>query len=101
MRICNSSGSETTPSPDAGSRVSRPSPKPPAWRGSARWTGARTACVATCSSPFGLREGLASPRVHAIFEDREGVLWFGTDSGLTKRAPSAFLTYADEDGVPD
>lgn len=50
--------------------------------------------------PFGTTQGLVDVHVNAILEDREGVLWFGTDSGLTKRGPSAFVTMDDSDGFP-
>lgn len=49
---------------------------------------------------FAQGEGLADPHVYTILEDREGILWFGTDAGLTKRRPSAFLTYGEADGFP-
>lgn len=50
--------------------------------------------------PFGTAEGIVSPIVYTILEDREGVLWFGTDAGVTKRGPSAFLTFDASDGFP-
>lgn len=50
---------------------------------------------------FGPEQGLLHRVVYAIFEDREGVLWFGTEGGLTKRGPSAFVTYSNEDGFPE
>jgi diguanylate cyclase (GGDEF)-like protein len=49
---------------------------------------------------FSTAEGLSDNRVSAIFEDREGVLWFGTDSALTKRGPSSFLRLDQADGFP-
>ncbi len=55
---------------------------------------------ATTFERFGTQEGLPDERVWAAFEDREGVLWFGTDSGLVKRGPAAFRTYGPEDGFP-
>lgn len=51
--------------------------------------------------PFGTAQGLSNPSVSDILEDREGILWFGTDSGLTKRGPSAFLTFDAQDGFPE
>ncbi|HLA10113.1 MAG TPA: two-component regulator propeller domain-containing protein [Pyrinomonadaceae bacterium] len=33
--------------------------------------------------------GLRSDRVYAIFEDREGVIWFGTDRGVSRFDPKA------------
>jgi diguanylate cyclase (GGDEF)-like protein len=49
---------------------------------------------------FGIAEGLADNRVRAILEDREGVLWFGTNSALTKRGPSSFILFDEADGFP-
>lgn len=63
-------------------------------RGAFRWDGDST------FESFGTAEGLPDPRVWAVLEDREGVLWFGTDSGLAKRGPAAFRTYGPEDGLP-
>ena len=62
-------------------------------RGAFRWRGGLL-------EPFGPHEGLPSALVYAIFEDQEGLLWFGTDNGLTKRGPSAFLTLDESDGFP-
>ncbi len=50
--------------------------------------------------PFSTAEGLSDNRVGAILEDREGVLWFGTDSALTKRGASSFLRFDRADGFP-
>ena len=38
--------------------------------------------------------------VFDVFRDREGVFWFASDSGLGKRAPSAFRTFDAGDGFP-
>ncbi len=63
-------------------------------RGAFRWDSA------VAFERFGPAEGLPDERVWTAFEDREGVLWFGTDSGLVKRGPAAFRTYGPEDGLP-
>ncbi len=63
-------------------------------RGAFRWNGDSD------FERFGTAEGLPDARVWATFEDREGILWFGTDSGLAKRGPAAFLTFGPEDGLP-
>lgn len=34
--------------------------------------------------------GLRSNRIHTIFIDREGVIWFGTDRGVCRYDPSSF-----------
>ena len=63
-------------------------------RGAFRWDGA------AAFERFGPREGLPDSRVWALCEDREGILWLGTDAGLVKRGPAAFRTYGPEDGFP-
>ena len=63
-------------------------------QGAFRWDGA------SAFERFGLAEGLPDARVWATFEDREGILWLGTDSGLAKRGPAAFRTFGPEDGLP-
>ncbi|MEO6325384.1 MAG: diguanylate cyclase [Thermoanaerobaculia bacterium] len=62
-------------------------------RGAFRWRG-------EALERFGPHEGLPSLLVYAIFEDQEGLLWFGTEGGLTKKGPSAFLTFDQSDGFP-
>lgn len=62
-------------------------------RGAFRWDGADG------FERFGPAEGLPDVRVWAILEDREGILWLGTDSGLAKRGPAAFRTFGPEDGL--
>ena len=37
----------------------------------------------------GTAGGLRSDRVYAIFADREGVIWFGTDRGVSRYDPNA------------
>lgn len=63
-------------------------------RGAFRWDGADG------FERFGTAEGLPDVRVWALLEDREGMLWLGTDSGLAKRGPAAFRTFGEEDGLP-
>ncbi|MBK6403765.1 MAG: diguanylate cyclase [Holophagales bacterium] len=63
-------------------------------RGAFRWDGA------SGFERFGMTEGLPDARVWAAFEDREGIVWFGTDSGLAKKGPAAFRTFGPEDGLP-
>jgi diguanylate cyclase (GGDEF)-like protein len=49
---------------------------------------------------FDPSQGLADTTVWAVLEDREEVMWFGTEDGLTKLAPSAFMTFDATDGFP-
>ncbi len=63
-------------------------------QGAFRWDGASS------FERFGTAEGMPDTRVWAACEDREGILWFGTDSGLAKRGPAAFRTFGTDDGLP-
>jgi diguanylate cyclase (GGDEF)-like protein len=49
---------------------------------------------------FDPSHGLVDTTVWAVLEDREQVIWFGTESGLTKLAPSAFMTFDSTDDFP-
>jgi signal transduction histidine kinase/ligand-binding sensor domain-containing protein len=50
---------------------------------------------------FGLREGLRSGPVRALFEDSHGALWIGTvGSGLTRWQEGQFTTFTTRDGLP-
>lgn len=64
-------------------------------RGAFRWDGGPG------FERLGVREGLPDARVWTVLEDREGIVWLGTDSGLAKRGPAAFRTYGPEDGLPE
>lgn len=62
-------------------------------RGTYRWDGR--------FEPFGPGQGMKELSMNAIFRDREGLLWFGGDSGLWKRALSAFVTWDEAEGIPE
>ncbi len=62
--------------------------------GAFRWDGGST------FERHGPVQGLPDARVWAVLEDREGIVWLGTDSGLARIGPSAFRTYGPEDGLP-
>src|SRR3954469_15343934 len=49
---------------------------------------------------YGLQDGLASPTIHSIFQDRNGFLWFGTESGLCRYDGNSFKTFTVKDGLP-
>ena len=44
-------------------------------------------------------DGLPDPHVLALCEDREGVLWIGTDGGLSRFDGRAFINYSKRDGL--
>jgi len=46
------------------------------------------------------QHGLASDEVWAIYADRDGVLWFGTDAGLTRYDGRTWRTFTLDDGLP-
>jgi diguanylate cyclase (GGDEF)-like protein len=62
-------------------------------RGAYRWDGR--------FYPFGPGQGMKELSINSIFRDREGLLWFGGDSGLWKRAPAAFVTWDEAEGIPE
>ena len=44
-------------------------------------------------------DGLASDTVLTIFEDSQGVIWFGTINGVTRYTQGSFQTFTMEDGL--
>lgn len=44
--------------------------------------------------------GLTSNKILALYEDREGSLWVGTDSGLDQLLDTKFITYTSREGLP-
>lgn len=48
---------------------------------------------------YGVQDGLASPTIHSIFQDRDGFLWIGTESGLCRYDGSNFKTFTVKDGL--
>jgi signal transduction histidine kinase/ligand-binding sensor domain-containing protein len=47
------------------------------------------------------RNGLADDGVRQLFEDREGSLWVGTESGLARLGPDEIWSYGEAEGLPD
>jgi len=47
------------------------------------------------------RNGLADDGVRQLFEDGEGSLWIGTESGLARLGPGEIWSYAEAEGLPD
>jgi ligand-binding sensor domain-containing protein/DNA-binding NarL/FixJ family response regulator len=52
-------------------------------------------------SHLGTNEGLANQHVPAILQDRQGFLWFGTDSGLSRFDGYTFVTYQNDPEDPE
>ena len=48
---------------------------------------------------FTTREGLASNGVMCIYEDKAGIIWFGTGRGLTRYDGKAFQTFSTKEGL--
>jgi len=46
------------------------------------------------------RDGLAGEKVRSMFEDRDGVFWFGSESdGLARREAGGWQTFSEKDGL--
>jgi ligand-binding sensor domain-containing protein len=58
----------------------------------------------TCSQEFtykhyDVQNGLANSTIHSIFQDKEGFLWIGTESGLCRYDGTRFRTFTVKDGL--
>lgn len=49
---------------------------------------------------YDLQDGFPNPTVHAIFQDKDGFMWFATESGLCRYDGYRFKTYTVKDGLP-
>ena len=50
---------------------------------------------------FDITEGLAGSTVYCITQDRDGFLWIGTETGVSRFDGTHFVTYTTTDGLPD
>ena len=48
-----------------------------------------------------LKDGLAGNNVYCATQDKEGFIWFGTETGLSRFDGSHFKNYTVADGLPD
>ena len=48
---------------------------------------------------YGVPDGLAHNRVWSIFQDQEGLLWFGTYGGVSRYNGETFTTFNTQDGL--
>ena len=50
---------------------------------------------------YGRQEGLSSPAVRCILQDRVGFLWVGTNNGLFRYDGARFSRFGKSEGLPD
>jgi signal transduction histidine kinase/CheY-like chemotaxis protein/ligand-binding sensor domain-containing protein len=50
---------------------------------------------------YGRQEGLTSPNIRCILQDRTGFLWVGTSNGLFRYDGTRFTRFGTEEGLPD
>lgn len=50
---------------------------------------------------FTTREGLASNSVMSIYEDKAGIIWFGTGGGVSRYDGISFRNFTTKDGLPN
>jgi ligand-binding sensor domain-containing protein len=50
---------------------------------------------------YDLKEGLAGSTVHCMVQDKDGFLWFGTETGLSRFDGTHFKNFTQQDGLPD
>lgn len=52
-------------------------------------------------SSYSISDGLSSNLITAIFQDRSGKLWLGTNAGLNEFRNGEFISYRKADGLSD
>jgi ligand-binding sensor domain-containing protein len=52
-------------------------------------------------SRYDNKDGLAGSTVYCMTQDRDGFIWFGTETGLSRYDGSHFKNFTREDGLPD
>jgi len=50
---------------------------------------------------YNVKDGLAGSVVYCAAEDKDGFLWFGTESGLSRFDGTHFRNFTTSDGLPD
>ena len=50
---------------------------------------------------YSVKEGLAQSSVHSLSQDKDGFLWLGTASGLSRFDGNQIINYTTEDGLAD
>jgi ligand-binding sensor domain-containing protein len=49
---------------------------------------------------YTVEHGLASSTVYGVYQDKEGYIWFATESGVNRFDGNTFETFTTEDGLP-
>src|SRR5687767_6860109 len=47
------------------------------------------------------KDGLAGSTVYCVVQDKEGFLWFATETGISRFDGTHFKSFTKEDGLPD
>lgn len=50
---------------------------------------------------YDVTDGLAGSTVYCITQDKEGFIWVGTETGVSRFDGTHFINYSTEDGLPD
>src|SRR5882724_10352850 len=50
---------------------------------------------------YDAKDGLAGSTVYCMVQDKDGFMWFGTETGLSRFDGTHFRTYTTADGLPD
>jgi ligand-binding sensor domain-containing protein len=50
---------------------------------------------------YNSKDGLAGSTVYSMVQDKDGFLWFGTESGLSRFDGTHFKNFSRQDGLPD
>ncbi len=50
---------------------------------------------------FDIRDGLPSNLIYCAYQDKKGIMWFGTNNGLASYDGLRFHVYGTKDGLPD
>src|SRR4051812_47095116 len=50
---------------------------------------------------YNIKEGLAGSTVYCSVQDKDGFMWFGTETGLSRFDGTSFKNYTTADGLTD
>lgn len=70
------------------------------------WTFLVMCCTSYCYSQdyiykhYDVPHGLPNPTIHALYQDKDGFLWIGTESGLCRYDGTHFKNFTVKDGLP-